>query len=139
MPALKQDSRREGVVIVLQREDRFLIGQRAAHKPAAGYWTQVSGKLEAGETQQQTVVREAMEELGCVVRPVKKLQELPSANGKFLLHYWRAEIIEGEPAICNDEIDELRWLTPAELKQLSPIFDEDVDLFTCILKEQSCE
>ena len=35
----------EGVIIVLQRGDRFLVGQRAEHKPAAGYWTQVSGKV----------------------------------------------------------------------------------------------
>jgi 8-oxo-dGTP diphosphatase len=126
---------RHGVVIVLQRAQRFLVGQRAAHKPAAGYWTQISGKVEAGETQPQTVVREAMEELGCVVRPLQKLQELPSANGKFLLHYWRAEIVEGEPSICDDENVALRWLTIAELQSLSPIFDEDVQLFKTLLQE----
>ena len=129
-------SRRDGVVIVLQRNQRFLIGQRAVHKPAAGYWTQISGKVEPGETQQQTVVREAMEELGCVVRPLQKLQELPSANGKFLLHYWRAEIVEGEPAICDDEIVALQWLTVAELQALSPIFREDVQLFQKLLQEE---
>ena len=126
---------REGVVIVLQRETRFLVGQRAAHKTAGGYWTQVSGRLEPGESQQQTVVREAMEELGCIVRPLQKLQERPSANGQFLLHYWRAEIVEGEPAICDDENQELRWLTVAELRSLSPIFQEDVDLFESLLQE----
>jgi 8-oxo-dGTP pyrophosphatase MutT (NUDIX family) len=129
MPTDAGAARREGVVIVLQREQRFLVGQRAAHKPAAGYWTQISGKVEPGESQEQTVVREAMEEIGCVVRPLEKLQELPSANGKYLLHYWRAEIVEGEPAICDDEIEDLRWLTLAELLLLSPIFQEDVDLF----------
>ena len=129
-------SRRDGVVIVLQRNQRFLVGQRAAHKPAGGYWTQISGKVEPGETQQQTVEREAMEELGCVVRPLQKLQELPSANGKFLLHYWRAEIIEGEPAICDDENVQLRWLSVSELQTLSPIFSEDVQLFEKLIKEE---
>lgn len=129
-------SRRDGVVIVLQRNQRFLVGQRAAHKPAGGYWTQISGKVEPGETQQQTVVREAMEELGCVVRPLQKLQELPSANGKFLLHYWRAEIIEGEPAICDDENVQLRWLSVSELQTLSPIFSEDVQLFEKLIQEE---
>ena len=129
-------SRRDGVVIVLQRSQRFLVAQRAAHKPAGGYWTQISGKVEPGETQQQTVVREAMEELGCVVRPQQKLQELPSANGKFLLHYWRAEIIEGEPAICDDENVQLRWLNVSELQTLSPIFSEDVQLFEKLIQEE---
>ena len=45
----------EGVIIVLQRGERFLVGQRAAHKPAAGYWTQVSGKLEPGESEEDAV------------------------------------------------------------------------------------
>ncbi len=136
MAAEPELSPREGVVIVLRREQHFLIAQRAAHKPAAGYWTQVSGKVEPGESQQQTVVREAMEELGCVVRPVQKLQELPAANGKYLLHYWRAEIVEGEPTICNDEIDELRWLTVAELRSLSPVFQEDLDILERVLQQE---
>ena len=133
------DSRRDGVVIVLQRGDRFLIGQRAAHKPAPGYWTQISGKHEPDETLEQTVVREAMEELGCVVRPVQKLQELPSANGKFLLHYWATEIVQGEPTISNDEIDELRWLTVAELAELQPVFQEDLELLRrLVTKDTTC-
>ncbi len=125
---------REGVIIVLQRGERFLVGQRAAHKPAAGYWTQVSGKVEPGESQQETVEREGMEELGCRIVALEKLQESPSANGKYLLHYWRSEILEGEPRVCNDEIDELRWVTVAELQELEPVFQEDIDLFQRLLE-----
>ena len=123
----------EGVIIVLQRGERFLVGQRADHKPAAGYWTQVSGKLEPGESEQEAVVREAMEELGCRVRPLEKLQELPSANGRYRLHYWRTEILEGEPSTCNDEINELRWVTVAELREMEPVFQEDIQLFQQLL------
>jgi 8-oxo-dGTP pyrophosphatase MutT (NUDIX family) len=124
----------EGVIIVLQRGERFLVGQRAAHKPAAGYWTQVSGKLEPGESEQDAVVREAMEELGCRVQPIEKLQQLPSLNGRYLLHYWRTDILEGEPSICNDEIDELRWVTLEELRGMEPVFQEDIQLFHHLLQ-----
>jgi 8-oxo-dGTP pyrophosphatase MutT (NUDIX family) len=124
----------DGVVIVLQRGEHFLVGRRAQHKPAAGYWTQVSGKVEAGERQHQTVVREAMEELGCRVEAVEKLQQLPSHNGKYRLHYWRARILEGEPRICNDEITALRWVTVEELRHMSPTFDEEIDLFERLLE-----
>lgn len=119
----------DGVIIVLQRGDRFLVGRRAEHKPAAGYWTQVSGKVEPGEAQPDTVAREAREELGCTVVAKEKLQELPSHNGRYRLHYWRAEILEGEPSICNDELTALRWVTVSELRDLQPIFDEDIALF----------
>lgn len=125
---------RDGVVIVLQRGERFLIGQRAAHKPAPNYWTQVSGKVEAGESEAQTVSREAMEELGCEVVAREKLQQRPSRNGEYLLHYWRSDIVSGEPRINNDENVELRWLTVAELQQLTPVFQEEIDLLNALLK-----
>ena len=124
----------DGVIIVLQRGDRFLVGRRAPHKPAAGYWTQVSGKVEPGERQCETVVREAREELGCRVEAVEKLQELPSHNGRYRLHYWRARILRGDPEICNEELTALRWVTVEELRDMSPTFAEDIDLFERLLK-----
>ncbi len=125
----------DGVVIVLQRGERFLVGRRAAHKPAAGYWTQVSGKVEPGEAQADTVAREAREELGCEVRALEKLQELPSHNGRYRLHYWRAEIHAGEPSICNDELTALRWVTVQELRAMAPVFEEDIALFETLLQK----
>ena len=102
----------DGVVIVLQRGERFLVGKRAPHKPAGGYWTQVSGKVEPGESEQETVHREALEELGCRVVAREKLQQRLSHNRKYRLHYWRAEILEG----------------------LDPVFDEDIELFGRLLE-----
>lgn len=127
----------DGVIIVLQRGRRFLVGRRAGHKPAAGYWTQVSGKVEPGENQRDTVAREALEEIGCRVEAVEKLQELPSYNGRYRLHYWRAALVEGEPAICNEELTALRWVTVEELRELSPNFEEDISLFETLLQGES--
>lgn len=127
----------DGVIIVLQRGMRFLVGRRAQHKPAAGYWTQVSGKVEPGEDQRDTVAREAMEELGCRVVAEEKLQELPSHNGRYRLHYWRATLLEGEPAISNEELTALRWVTVEELRELSPTFEEDISLFEALLHGES--
>ncbi len=127
----------DGVILVLQREDRFLVGQRAPHKRAGGYWTQVSGTVEPDETQPETVVREALEELGCTVRPVEKLQSMASHNTRYRLHYWRVELLDGEPRICNDELTALRWVTIDEMRGLSPVFEEDIALFEQLLKTAS--
>ncbi len=118
--------------MVLPRGSRFLVGRRAAHKPAPGYWTQVSGKLEPGESPEQALVREAMEEIGCQVLPLRRLREGLSHNGHFRLHYLLAELVEGEPAICDDELDELRWVNAAELRELSPHFRQDVELLDAL-------
>lgn len=124
---------RDGVVIVLQRGQRFLVGCRAEHKPAGGYWTQVSGKVEAGESEPDTVAREAMEEIGCRVVARRKLLQGTSQNGEFRLHYWQADILEGEPLLCNDELTALRWVTVEELRRMTPVFQEDIDLFEMLI------
>ena len=119
---------RDGVVLVLRRGRRFLVGQRAAHKPAPGYWTPVSGKVEPGETQRQAVAREALEELGCRIEGRDMVHQGRSANGEYRLFYWRCDIVEGEPAICDDELVDLRWVTVEELAEMSPVFLEDIEV-----------
>jgi 8-oxo-dGTP diphosphatase len=55
----------EVAAAVLQREDgRFLLAQRPAGKPYAGYWEFPGGKVEAGESACGALVRELHEELG---------------------------------------------------------------------------
>ena len=127
---------RDGVVLVLRRGEKFLVGQRAAHKPAPGYWTQVSGKVEPGESQRETIVREAREEIGCRVRGREKLGEGRSDNGEYRLHYWRCDIVEGEPAICNDELVELRWVTVDELALMAPVFQQELDIMRNVVESE---
>ena len=43
--------------------DRYLVGQRAAHKTQGGLWEFMGGKIEPGETPEQALARECREEL----------------------------------------------------------------------------
>jgi len=52
---------------LIWRGDRFMICQRPVNKTRALEWEFVGGKAEAGETLQQTLVRECMEEIGVEV------------------------------------------------------------------------
>jgi 8-oxo-dGTP diphosphatase len=52
------------VGVVLRDDGRVLIGQRPAGKPYAGWWEFPGGKLEAGESVHDALVRELHEELG---------------------------------------------------------------------------
>ncbi|MEP3072226.1 8-oxo-dGTP diphosphatase MutT [Maricaulis sp.] len=49
---------------LLDPDGRILIARRPEGKPMAGYWEFPGGKIEPGETPEQTVVRELREELG---------------------------------------------------------------------------
>jgi 8-oxo-dGTP diphosphatase len=48
---------------IIKDGDRFLIGQRVAHKSQGGLWEFMGGKIEQGETPEQALARECREEL----------------------------------------------------------------------------
>ncbi len=50
--------------VIFKPDGSFLLGRRPEGKPYAGYWEFPGGKIEAGETAAQALVRELHEELG---------------------------------------------------------------------------
>ena len=53
---------------LLDADGRVLIAERPPGKAMAGLWEFPGGKVEQGETPEQTLIRELLEELGIVVR-----------------------------------------------------------------------
>ncbi|HEY3251006.1 MAG TPA: NUDIX domain-containing protein, partial [Ignavibacteria bacterium] len=65
--------------------------KRADNVVAGGFWCPVSGRIENGETQQNAVIREALEEVGLNVKPIKKVWECEAEHGGYLLHWWTVD------------------------------------------------
>jgi len=55
-------------IAVVQRGEEFLIGQRPADVPLAGYWEFPGGKIETNESPEEAAVRECLEETGIAAR-----------------------------------------------------------------------
>ena len=53
---------------LIDADGRVLIAERPPGKAMAGFWEFPGGKVEAGETPEQALIRELLEELGVVVR-----------------------------------------------------------------------
>ena len=51
------------VAALIWDKDKFMICQRPAHKARGLLWEFVGGKVEAGETKQEALIRECEEEL----------------------------------------------------------------------------
>jgi len=113
------DARPQGVVIFIRHQERYLFIQRAEGLSLAGLWCPVSGAMEPGERQEDTIQREAMEEVAQPVRPLLRLGESPSRDGRWRLHWWLTEADEPLARIHSPrEVADLRWLTLAQIRAL---------------------
>lgn len=122
--------KKDAVVAIIQKEDTFLFVKRSDYiDTAAGYWCPVSGRVEENETQIEALEREVMEEVGLSVKALEKICEIPSQNNQFTLYFWTTEIVSGEASITSNEATDFRWVSLEQMKQLDPVFEEDIQVF----------
>jgi 8-oxo-dGTP diphosphatase len=92
------------------------------HRPRYDDWSLPKGKLDPGETFEAGALREVREETGIRGRILEELEPTSYVDrkGRDKVVRWYRMDIDGEPEAFapNDEVDELRWLTPAEARDL---------------------
>jgi 8-oxo-dGTP diphosphatase len=101
---------------VIERDGRFLICRRPAHKRHGGLWEFPGGKIESGETDFQAAERELAEELDVRVTKVGGLRlALADPGSPFRIDFIDVDI-DGTPRCI--EHTELVWAVPAEMSAL---------------------
>ena len=123
----------DAIVAVITNGNKALLIQRAPTVRGGGYWAPVSGEVEPGESQEAAVVREAKEEVGLTVRPLRKVWENISSRGTFRLHWWLAEYVAGELALEKREVSAARWLTAEGICRLEGTFEGDREFYQKVL------
>ncbi len=103
------------VAALIWQNNRFLICRRPPHKTRGLLWEFVGGKVEKGETKQQALMRECMEELAVKVRVddvyMQLVHEYPDMTVELTL--FNAAIVEGEPQLL--EHSEIRYISVDEI------------------------
>lgn len=105
---------------LIDHNQNILVQQRPQGKPMAGLWEFPGGKVEAGETPEEALVRELEEELGVVVEigvlsPIAFASE-PLGDKHLLLLLYTCRDWIGEAQ--NLESSAMKWLPLAELQHL---------------------
>lgn len=102
--------------VPLRRSPRVEVA--VVHRPHYDDWSFPKGKCDPGETDEVAALRELEEETGLVGRLGRELSAAHYRDHRGrpkVVRYWCIEI-DGAPMAFtpNDEVDELRWLTPAD-------------------------
>jgi len=112
------------VSAAILRDGKVLVVRRA-RKPALNLYTMPGGVVEAGETLFEAAAREVREETALEIEPVAlaghREAVMRDAQGRVERHFvilcFAARWLSGEP-VLNEELDDARWILPAELSGL---------------------
>jgi len=111
--------RAAGGVIVRSRPDGALE-VAVVHRPSYDDWTLPKGKLQAGEREEHTALREVEEETGMRCRLERALGTTKYKDHRGrpkVVHYWVMRALDGHFRKCR-EVDELRWATVRQAASL---------------------
>lgn len=105
--------------------DGKVLAVRRARNPAINLYTLPGGMVETGETLTEAAVREVREETALDIAPIALAGHreviVRDAQDRIERHFvilcFAARWIAGD-IVLNEELDDARWLTPAELSDL---------------------
>jgi len=116
--------------VVHDGEHRLLLVRRA-NDPGRGRWSLPGGRVDPGETDEQAVTREVLEETGITVAVdchVGSVTRAAPAGAVLDIHDYRCRVVGGALQAGDDATD-ARWCDAATLATL-PLVDELLDVLT---------
>ena len=105
----------EVVAALIWKGNKFLICQRPAHKARGLLWEFVGGKVEAGESKEEALIRECKEELDILIAVGEKFAEVTHEYPDITVHLtlFNCTIKSGTPQLI--EHNAIKWITPEEI------------------------
>jgi len=103
----------EVVAGVIFRQGRILITQRLSHVAWGSYWEFPGGKIEPGESPEQALVRECLEECGIDVAVGTLIERTQSENPLLTLRFYRCVWIAKEVELLG--VQDCAWVLAKDL------------------------
>jgi 8-oxo-dGTP diphosphatase len=107
------------VGVIRGGDGKILITERAKHAHQGGLWEFPGGKVESGESVQDALRRELLEEIGISVEASAPLIKIKHDYGDrhVLLDVWNVTAFSGDAKPCEGQA--MRWVVPDRLETFS--------------------
>lgn len=102
---------------VIKQRDKFLLVQEK-HPRCYGQWNLPAGRVQEGDSIEETAIKEAKEETGFKVHLIRKLAIFHEKTEKPVQHAFEAKIISGKLEIPKDELLDVKWFTLKEIEEM---------------------
>lgn len=108
------NKKKVATVIVVDKDNKFLILKRSKTSPGSGLWNFPGGSVEENETYEQAGARELNEEAGLVVDP-NEIKYIGTLESKYLyVRFFITSKFSGEVTL-NKESDDYAWIKLSEV------------------------
>ena len=92
--------------------------------------------MELNESEEEALCREMLEEVGVVVRPVRRLL-VSMTPWQVEVRWWLAEIaVEADFVLHPAEVESLHWQTPAELMAMDALLESNRDFLAAWQRQE---
>ena len=120
------------VAAAIGKDGKIFCAQRPEGKSLGGFWEFPGGKLEAGESPEQALIREIQEELNSEIEIISFVNEASYDYdfGTVVMKTFHAKLLSGKLELLEHQNS--TWLAPHELKSLNwaPVDRPAVELLT---------
>ncbi|HFK5574792.1 (deoxy)nucleoside triphosphate pyrophosphohydrolase [Elizabethkingia anophelis] len=100
---------------VIFNEGRILLCRRKPEKSLGGYWEFPGGKIEVGETEEESLYRELQEELGIRVEIERYFKSVVHDYDGFTIELIAYICRSGQSVCVLTDHDEYQWVDKSEL------------------------
>jgi 8-oxo-dGTP diphosphatase len=108
-----------GAVIYDGASKKFLVTMRDRNRMRGGLWEFPGGKIDAGESPEEALKREILEELNCEIAVGKQVENYTYSYPELTVRLitYLCTIVSGEPQLSEHE--DMKWVSKEEIEELN--------------------